>query len=259
MLREVVAEHWQVRGRETSRSKFVVCQPADGHVFSWRRVRTVFGQRSRESRELDAHAAIVMVGRADVAEGAKRAPEFLSNLAAKRGFRCFPRFDLAAGKLPLEPKVLVNGSLRNQHRARALDECADDGDRRDVRHFRSLLATRWIAKVQLLAGLMGDAHMTSPLHPALKIAAAVLLLLIVFHFLPEITGFALLLVFGAVGILAAVAFGATLFVAVTALVGLGAVAAVIACAIGLAPLWLPVLAVVGIVALVRSARRPNVA
>lgn len=101
--------------------------------------------------------------------------------------------------------------------------------------------------------------MNAPLHPAVKIAAAVLLLLIVFHFLPEITGFALLLVLGIVGVLAAVTLGATVFIAITALVGLGVLAAVIAFAVGLAPLWLPVLAVVGIVALVRSARRPKVA
>lgn len=101
--------------------------------------------------------------------------------------------------------------------------------------------------------------MNAPLHPALKIVAVVLLLLIVFHFLPEITGFALLVTLGIIGVLAAIALGATLFVALTVLLGVGALAAVIAVAVSLAPLWLPVLAVVGIIALVRSARRPKVA
>ena len=113
--------------------------------------------------------------------------------------------------------------------------------------------------MQLDAGVRGDADMHSPLHPAVKITLAVVLLLLVLHYWPAIAGASVLLALALVGLLGAMALGATVFLALTALIGLGVLAAVVAVAVGLAPLWLPVLAVIGLIALVRSSRRPKVA
>lgn len=89
---------------------------------------------------------------------------------------------------------------------------------------------------------------------SLKIAAAVLLLLVVFHFWPTLAGLVLVVFLTLLAFGGAVAGGLAVLLALSAAIGLALLAGLVAVGVALAPLWIPVLAVIGLIALIRSGR-----
>ncbi|HEX2101890.1 MAG TPA: hypothetical protein VHF69_14555 [Candidatus Synoicihabitans sp.] len=87
-----------------------------------------------------------------------------------------------------------------------------------------------------------------------KLAAAVVLLLIIVHFWPWLgAAFTLSLVFlSAVGF--ALALGITVLVAIGFALIVALTVGLIALGVSLAPVWVPILAIIGLVALFRSGR-----
>ena len=111
--------------------------------------------------------------------------------------------------------------------------------------------------VQLAGLVRGTEYMNSSLSLVGKLLLAAVLVLIIAHFWPGLAAIAFVGVGGvlAAGGALAAGVGGLLTLVVGAAVGVAVLAIVLG--IALAPLWLPVLAIVGLVAIVRSLSRPT--
>jgi hypothetical protein len=91
----------------------------------------------------------------------------------------------------------------------------------------------------------------------LKITGIVLLVLVAYHFWPGLA--ALMFVCGVVLLvfLGIAAFSTTLLVVVGGALALAVVGSAIGVAVSLAPIWLPVLAIIGLIALIRGSSAPS--
>jgi hypothetical protein len=98
--------------------------------------------------------------------------------------------------------------------------------------------------------------MNNTVSTTLKIVAAVILVLIIAHFWPGLAAIAFVGVTTALALTGSVIAGAAGVVA--ALIGILCAVGVVLIALGvvLSPTWVPILAIVGLIALIRSLSRP---
>jgi len=112
--------------------EFRAINPAEGNMFVRVRRGTPKGEAADERSHIDHDRGVVVRETREGADEGDVAAEFFAQLAEEGGLRGLAGLDLAAGKFPLEGKVLVSGSLGDQHATGGvLDDGADDGNGRE--------------------------------------------------------------------------------------------------------------------------------
>ncbi len=201
--------------------------------------RAVGGEAADERKHLDHDATVVVKEARQGAEDYRVAPEFLPQFAHQGSFGCLARFDLAAGKLPLEAEMFMRGALGEQHApGRILEDGADNrnrcgaGRRRD--HAACLARNRCgAATFRAQRGSLG-------MNTFLKVLLIVIATVIAVKLLPIVFG----LLCGVAALLAGLGIVGVSLVALL-------VCAVLVVAAILSPIWLPILAIAGAVTLYR--------
>ena len=226
-----------VGGGEIERVEFRERNPAHGGMF----VRMRRGARGREPADKrlhrDGNVAVIVL------EGGQRPQhldfhaEFLAKFAEQGGLGRLTGLNRAARKLPFEGEVLVRRTLGDEHVAGAIDDDGgDDGKGRLICHGAN--ETPEILPAATFPGLPGYCSMKT----LLKILLVVLAVIVAVKLLP------VAMVVGCV--LAGLA-------AVVTAVGVSLVGGVLALglflALVLSPIWLPVMALIGIIALFKKA------
>lgn len=165
------------------------------------------------------------------------AAELFADFPDNRAGGIFPGLNFSPRKLPLEGQMFVGGALRNKDALLVLNDCADDGNRR--RHRLLNKEQRERATFLMLQGSFA-------MKTAFKIILVVAILLVAIKLSP---------------IVFVLALGGLLVAAVLGALGLSLLAAftilVFALAAALSPIWIPVLAIVGLVALFKKLNAPS--
>lgn len=97
--------------------------------------------------------------------------------------------------------------------------------------------------------------MNDTLSTTLKIVAAVLLILVIAHFWPGLAALAFIGVTTLLALAGSVIAGAVGALGVLIAIGCTLLAVLVALGVALSPIWVPVLAIVGLVAIIRSLGR----
>jgi hypothetical protein len=255
---EVVSKHRKVCRCEFVSGELLRRHPGEGNVLRGMGLRAVGGQAGEEGQELDAECwvGVCVVGEGD--QPLEAAMQFLGDFAFQGLLRGFSGFDLAPGELPDQGQVLVGRSPGEEHAAVALDEGADDRDGPGGRVGREAHGARekggivqWPATSTADWGVEGMKTWTAKTW--ISIALVVLGLVFVVKFWPFVV-----LALGVAGA-AVIAFGSVLASVFAALLGgvlalaLGVFAAALATVLVFSPLWVPILAIFGLVVLLRRA------
>jgi len=257
-----LGENWKVGGGKIERRELSQRDPTDGDVFVRMGRGAAGGEPGDEGDHRDHNGAVVVVETRERAEDFNGDAELLADFAGEGSLGGFPGFDLAAGKLPLEREVLVRGALRDEHAAgTVLNDGADDRDG-EVSHGATESTERpeapRLSAMQLKfcgatfrtgRGFMDMKTFLKVLLIAL-LAVAVIKLFPIFLIPVALAGVALLIG----SLLLAGGAGLAVLIALGLVVALLAVA--LALAAVLAPIWLPLLAILGLIALGKRAGRP---
>ncbi len=203
-------------------------------------VRVRRGAAGREPADEGMHrdhdVAVVVFKDGQRADDFDLDAEFLAEFAGEGGGGRFVRLDFSAGKFPLEGEVLVRGALGDEHAARAVLEDGGD-DRKGKFAHHEIHETHESRRAATFRGAPGSGGMKT----FLKILLVALAVIVAIKLLP------LALVLGCV-----VAGVAAIVAAVGVSLGAGLLAAGLLLALVLSPIWLPILALVGIVALIKK-------
>jgi hypothetical protein len=165
------------------------------------------------------------------------ASELFVNFADDGGAGIFARFDFPTGKLPFKRQMLMRRSLRNEDTSVMLNHGADNWNRR--RHVFLNKESRECATFLMLPGSFA-------MKTAFKIILIVAILLIAIKLSPIVfvlamSGLLVAALLGALGLSLLAGFAILVFVLTAAL----------------SPIWLPVLAIVGLVALFKKLNEPS--
>ncbi len=190
-------------------------------------------ERALEGNHLDRDRAVVVGEPRQAAANRDGAAELLPDFAHERVLRRFARFHLAAGKLPFEPKVLVRGTLGEEDTALLVaNNRTDNRDGTDrIQPGRAGRSVRFVATFPQRRGSGG-------MKAFLKIVLLVIAAVIAVKLLP--------LTLAAGCVLGLVLVG-------VAVVGVSVIAVVLGALLLIAlvssPIWLPILALAGLIAL----------
>lgn len=224
-------------------------EPADGLVLMRVRGSAVRGKFGEVGVHLYANLIVVMHKEGQLLEVFNGAAQLLTYLPDERRLAGLPRLHLAAGEFPFESKVFSLGTLGRQILAFVLNAGGYDEEGWALAHTPVIGFVRISATLIVLPGFEG--RQSTAMKTALKIFLIVLIALLVIKLAPLLlvpAGFVFLLCLVVGGTVAAVLLGCCAG-AVGLVVAL--LVAALALVAALSPLWVPVLMVLGLIALCR--------
>lgn len=233
----VRGHYGKISGGEVVGEQVGGADPREGDVFVRVRRGRTGGERAHERDHLNDDGAVVVDEAGEGARDDHGAAELFLDFPHDGVRGDFAGLDFATGEFPFQREKLVRRALGEQHAALVFDQGADDGNGRRGGH------VGWLNKQMTRGATFLGRACFRVMKTFLKILLLLLVALIAIKLCPLIllAAAAALLVMGLVGTLG------------LSLLAILLVLALVAVAV-LSPIWLPVLMVVGIVALIRKAR-----
>jgi len=260
-LAEITRDDGQIGGGEVERGQVGGVHPAECRVFV--RLRRSAGglQMADERDHLDNVIAVVVFEAGKVPVDNDFTTELFFDFALDRVLGEFAWLDFAAREFPFQCQVFVRRSLSDQNQAAlALDYSADNGNgwrthgplqSDESRRHNARLADREFFKAHRMGVRNGSQSATFRRRPGFRNMKAFLKILLLV--VACIVAVKLLPVTLALGVGLAAVVGVVVVLGFSALAVL--VCGALALAAVLAPIWLPVLLLVGIIALVKRCGR----
>lgn len=216
--------------------KFCLCHPRDGDVLMRVRRNAGWHESADEGNHLDQDGAVIVRKSRQAADHGDPTTEFFFDLSDQCHFRRLARLDFSTGKFPHEAEVFVARPLRQKETVGLVDD--DRADNRDGGRRAHEHSKRPIRAVR--CNLWPAAGFCRQMKTFLKAVVLIIAAIIAVKLLPLTLGLGFAL---GLALVALAAVG----VSVVALL-LGLVVLIVAV---LAPVWMPILAMVGLIALIR--------